>query len=120
MIGAVGTIVLIGLGERFALMAKFGRVLSVTRRDLVLLKDVGKLALASGLAGLAAFVVRTLLIGMKPFVILAACGTVFALLYFVAILVLRVVTSEELDLVRGQVTRLQRRIYWKRAADTLT
>ena len=120
MIGAVGTIVLIGVLERIALLIKFGRVLNVSRRDLILLKDVGKLALASSVAGLAAFVVRALLIGMKPFVILAVCGTAFALVYFVAILALRIVTGEELDLVRGQVARLQRRVYWKRAADTLT
>ena len=120
MIGAVGTLVLIGLLERVALVTKFTRVLDVSKSDLYLLKDVGKLALASGLAALAAMLTRTLLLGLKPFIILVVCGSVFLVVYLAAILLLKVVTGEEFDLVRGHVARLQRVIYLKRAANTLS
>lgn len=120
MIGAVVTVALIGVIERLSLPVKFARVLAVTRRDLVLLKDVGKLAVAAALAGITTALVRLLLLGLKPFVLLVICGTVFSLVYLAAILLLRIVTSEELDFVRHRVARLQRRIYWKRAVDTLS
>jgi O-antigen/teichoic acid export membrane protein len=120
MIGVVGTIVLISIIERIAMVIKFGRVLNVSSHDLVLLKDVGKLALASVLAAITTMLVRSLMLGLKPFYILALCGSVFSLVYLAMILLLKVITSEEFDFVRGHVSRLQRRIYLKRAADTLS
>ncbi|MCA1850340.1 MAG: hypothetical protein LC672_04685, partial [Acidobacteria bacterium] len=96
------------------------RVLGVTGRDLALLKDVGKLAVAAGLAGATTALVRLLLLGLKPFALLVLCGAVFSLVYLAAILLLRIVTPEELDIMRARVARLQRRIYWKRAAGTLS
>lgn len=118
MIGAVVTIVVIGVVERVALLIKFGRVLNVSRRDLVFLKDIGKFAIAAGLAAVATALVRTFLLGLKPFIILVVCGIVFSLVYLSAILTLKIVTSEESDRIRGHLTQLQRRIYWKRTADS--
>jgi O-antigen/teichoic acid export membrane protein len=120
MIGAVATLVLIGAFERLALLVKFGRVLNVTKHDLVLFKDVGKLALAAAIAGITSAFVRSFLLGLKPFVILVVCGIVFALVYLAAILLLKIITGEEFDLVRNHLARLQRRFYWKRAANTLS
>jgi O-antigen/teichoic acid export membrane protein len=120
MIGAVATLVMIGAFERLALLVKFGRVLNVTKHDLVLFKDVGKLALAAAIAGITSAFVRSFLLGLKPFVVLVVCGIVFALVYLAAILLLKIITGEEFDLVRNHLARLQRRFYWKRAANTLS
>jgi hypothetical protein len=59
----------------------FGRLLGVTRRDAVLLRDVGKLALAALAAGVVADVIRLLLARQSAFAILAICGVAFALVY---------------------------------------
>jgi len=120
MMGAVGTIVLLGVIERVTVAIKLGRVLKVTRQDLVLLKDLAKLAVASGLAAFSAALVRSAMLGMKPFAILATCGTAFGVTYLAAILLLKIVTVEEMDFLRDSVTKLQRRVYLKRAADTLS
>lgn len=120
LLGAVGTVVLIGIAERLALLAKFGRVLEVSRRDLPLLRDVGKVAVASITAAAAAAVVRAFMPGIKPFFVLAACGVAFGLAYVGALLLLKVVTEDELEAVRERAARLRQRVYWKRTADTLT
>lgn len=120
LLGAVGTVVLIGVAERLALLLKFGRVLGVSRRDLPLLGDVGKIALSSVAAAAVAAVVRALLHGFKPFPVLAACGISFGLVYVGALLLLKVVTEDEFESVRARAARLRRRVYWKRTADTLT
>jgi O-antigen/teichoic acid export membrane protein len=120
LLGAVGAVVLVSLIERLALLFKFGRVLNVSRRELVLMKDVGKLALAATVAGLVTALARSLVLSLKPFFVLAVCGLTFALVYLAAILLLRVVTGEEMEAARGRLLRLQDRIYWKRAADPLS
>ncbi|HEY0003475.1 MAG TPA: oligosaccharide flippase family protein [Pyrinomonadaceae bacterium] len=120
LLGAVGAVVLVNLIERLAMIFKFGRVLEVSRRDLFLLKDVGKIAVAALTAGILTALLRSLMTGFKPFFVLAACGVVFTLAYLAVILLLRVVTVEELDLLRGKVDQLQRRVFWKRAADSLS
>jgi O-antigen/teichoic acid export membrane protein len=109
LLGAVGTVVAISVFERIALLQKFARVLGVSRSDLPEFSDVAKLALASLLAAGAALLVRAAMSGFKPFFILAACGTVFAVAYLAAVLLLRVVNEEEFDAVRSRVARLRRR-----------
>jgi O-antigen/teichoic acid export membrane protein len=109
LLGAVGTVVAIGIFERLALLQKFARVLKVSRRDLPEFSDVAKLALASAAAAAAALVVRAAMSGFRPFFILAACGVVFAVAYLSAVLLLRVVNEEEFDAVRAVVARLRRR-----------
>jgi O-antigen/teichoic acid export membrane protein len=120
LLGAIGTVVLVGVLERVALLAKFARVLEVKSRDLRLFKDVCKVAAASAVAAFAAALVRALLVGVKPFFVLAACAAAFGVVYLAAVLLLRVVTEDEFELVRARAARLQRRIYWKRAADPLS
>lgn len=117
LLGAVGTVVLVGVLERFALLFKFGRVLGVSRRDVPLFGDVGKIAVASAVAAAAAALVRAVLPGIKPFFALAACGVVFGAAYLCAILLLKVVRAEEFDMARARATKLRRRVYWKRAED---
>jgi O-antigen/teichoic acid export membrane protein len=120
LLGAVGTVVLISVIERLALLIKFGRVLGVSRRDLPLLRDVGKIAVASIAAAAVAALVRAFMPGVKPFFVLAACGIAFGLAYVGALLLMKVVTEDEFETVRARAAHLRRRVYLKRTADTLT
>ncbi|HZT58798.1 MAG TPA: hypothetical protein VFA21_09260, partial [Pyrinomonadaceae bacterium] len=120
LLGAIGTVVLVGVIERVALLVKFAGVLGVSRRDLPLFKDIAKVALASLAAAGAAAAVRALLPGVKPFFVLAACGTAFGVAYLAAVLLLKVVSEDEFDLLRERAASLQRRVYLKRAADTVS
>lgn len=121
LLGAVGTVVLVSVFERLALLRKFARVLKVSRRDLSEFADVAKLAAASLAAACAALAVRALMSGFKPFYVLAACGVVFAAVYLSAVLLLRIVNEEEFGMVRARLARLRRsRAGAARAADQLT
>src|SRR5437588_112068 len=63
LLGAVGTVVLVSTLERLALIAKFGRVLGVSRRDAPLFKDVLKIAVAAATSAGAAALVRAFMPG---------------------------------------------------------
>jgi O-antigen/teichoic acid export membrane protein len=106
LVGAISTVVLVGVTERVVMAVRFGRILGVSRRDLVLLKDIGKLALAAAAAGLVAEGVRLLLRGAKPLVVLMVCGVVFSLVYLGAVLLAGILTPEEKDLVRRKIAVL--------------
>ena len=120
LLGAVGTVVLVSTLERLALIAKFGRVLGVSRRDAHLFKDVLKIAVAAAASAGVAALVRAFMPGVKPVYVLAATGVAFVAAYLACILLLKVVREEEFEMVRARVARLQRRAYWKRAADPLS
>jgi O-antigen/teichoic acid export membrane protein len=81
LLGVIAVVVLIAVFERIVMAIHFGRLLGVTRRDAVLLRDVGKLALAALAAGVVADVIRLLLARESAFAILATCGVAFALVY---------------------------------------
>ena len=89
------------------------RVLGAQPRDLKLFKDVGKVALASVLAGVLCFAVRRLMVAgySSPLVILAGCCIVFASVYVGCILVFKVATFDEREKVRRGVERLQQFVY---------
>jgi len=106
MVGAISAVVLVGVAERAVMAIRFGRILGVTRKDIVLLKDVGKLALAAAAAGLVTAVVRLPLRGAKPLIVLMACGIVFSLIYVGGVLLAGVVTPEEMGMVRRKMVAI--------------
>jgi O-antigen/teichoic acid export membrane protein len=122
LIGAIGVVVGINLLLRVVLAARFTSVLGAGWRDLPLLKDVGKVALASGVAGFLCLFVRSLLtIGNpKPLIILLVCFPVFAVVYLLVVLLLGVPTSDEREKVRLGVGRLQQFIYPRRSANSVS
>jgi O-antigen/teichoic acid export membrane protein len=120
LLGAVAVMVSINVIDRLVTAAKVKRILNVTRRDLVLLKDVGKVALASTAAALAAALVRSLVIGAQPLFVLALAGCVFAFVYLLGVVLLGVPTAEERGALHHHLARFQQRFtFWKRAADHL-
>jgi archaellum biogenesis protein FlaJ (TadC family) len=105
--------------DRMVTARKVKRILGVTRNDLVLLKDVGKVALASAVAALVAALVRSLITGAKPLFVLTVTGCAFAVAYLLAVLLLGVPTPEERSQFQHHFARLLRFTFWKRAADPL-
>lgn len=106
LIGAITIVVVFNLGERLLIAAKVGRILGVTRSDLVLLKDVGKLAFAALVAAVATWLVRSYGLEATPLVVLTTCGIVFCLAYVTALLMLGVLKPEERAFVERMLVRL--------------
>jgi len=106
LVGAISAVVLVSVTERTVMAVRFGRLLGVGRKDLLLLKDIGKLAIAAAGAGLVAAGVRLLLLGARPLVILIACGMTFSLVYLCTVWMEGVLTTEEKDLVQRKLAVL--------------
>ena len=81
LLGVIGLVVAIAAFERAVMAIHFGRLLGVTARDVVLLRDIGKLASAALAAGVVAELVRGLLARESALIVLAGCGVVFAGVY---------------------------------------
>jgi O-antigen/teichoic acid export membrane protein len=109
LIGAISVAVGGSLLERMVGAIHVSRVLDVGWKDLPLMKDVGKLAAASVIAGAVSAAIR-LSISVRPITALAVCAAVFGIVYVLAILALSVLTPEEHASLRGQISRLQRTV----------
>ena len=108
LVGVITLVVCFNFTERAVVLVKAARIVGFHARDLVLLKDVGKLAIAAALAAAATWLVRTLVAGLSPFFVLAICGSVFASVYALAVLALRIVRPEERAALSQWLARLPR------------
>lgn len=105
-VGAITVVVVVTVTERIVTAIRFGRILGVTRHDIVLLKDTGKLAVAAAIAALPAVLIRLSMRGQKPLVVIMACGIVFSLVYAAGALLSGAITPEEKDFVRRKISAL--------------
>ena len=119
LIGAVVVVVAVNTLDRVVLAVVLGRALNVSWRDLPLLADVGKLAGAAVVAGLAAAAARGFLGGAAPLVILATSAAVFGVVYLLSVLALGVPTPKERTAAREQVDRLLQRCGLRRSPPAL-
>jgi O-antigen/teichoic acid export membrane protein len=103
LVGAIAAVVAANLADRSVMIIRFGYVLGFRRKDMVLVKDIGKLALAAAVAALVTAAVRTQILAAKPFVVLAVCGSVFAAVYVVGVFLLRVPSDEEKRIVEERL-----------------
>lgn len=85
LLGVIAMVVTIGVIERAVMAAHFGRLLGVTARDVILLRDIGKLALAALAAGAVTALIRPLLLRETAWVALAGCGAGFAMVYLAGV-----------------------------------
>jgi O-antigen/teichoic acid export membrane protein/GT2 family glycosyltransferase/2-polyprenyl-3-methyl-5-hydroxy-6-metoxy-1,4-benzoquinol methylase len=115
LVGAITVVVLFNLIERCVIAAKVGRILGITRRDIGLLKDVCRMAVAAFVAGAAAWSLRSYVIDNRPLVVLTLCGITFFLIYVVSLLLLGVLTSEERSFIERWISRIPR-FMWGRPA----
>jgi O-antigen/teichoic acid export membrane protein len=119
LLGAIVAVVGVSVIERLVMALKSASILGLTVRDISLLKDVGKLAAAAIAAGVVALVVRWLLHGTTPIVILAMCGVFFLSTYIAAIVLMRVLTPAERKAIRQRVMFLRRFTPRKPVAEAL-
>ncbi|HEX8068934.1 MAG TPA: oligosaccharide flippase family protein [Pyrinomonadaceae bacterium] len=109
LVGVITLVVCCNFAERVATLWKAARVVGFRARDVALLKDVGKLALAATAAGVAAAFLRAAVVAaLPPFFVLVLCGSVFTLVYALAVVALRVVRPEERAAVTRRLARLPR------------
>lgn len=120
--GAITVVVVINFILRLMLAARFTRVIGAKARDLVLLKDLGKVTLASAVAAISCLFVRSVIMasGARPLVVLVVCFAVFGVLYLGAILLLGMATTDEREKVRHGVARLQQFVYLGRSANSVS
>lgn len=120
LLGAITVVVIINFLLRAVLAMRFSRVLGTTWRDVLLLKDVGKVAVASAVAALLCLFARSFVADAKPLIILVVCFAVFGAVYVLAILLLGVLTSDEREKIRQSVERLQQFVYLRRSANSVS
>jgi len=89
LLGVIVVVVIVAGLERAVMAIHFGRLLGVTPRDLVLLREVGKLAIAALAAGAAAEATRWSMARASPLAVLAGCGAVFAVVYLAGVFLVR-------------------------------
>jgi O-antigen/teichoic acid export membrane protein len=108
LIWAISVVVGVNVIGRTATWIKIGSVLQIRLGDIVLLKDVGKLAMAAATAAIVVVFVRALLHGLSPLSRLSICAIVFGLFFLAGILVLRLPNIEERNYFKRQLSRFGR------------
>jgi hypothetical protein len=72
------------------------------------------LAVATFQAAIVAVVTRAFLSGFRPFHVLLITGIVFVAFYVGTVLLLKIPTSIELQLLRNKVSAFERLLFWRR------
>lgn len=104
-LAAVGVTVLV---ERVILTARMVDVLELTWRDVSLLADTGKLALAAGIAAIPTYALRAAISHSHPAVILSAAGVLYCVVYVIAVFALRILQPVETAMVRKKLGIVRR------------
>jgi glycosyltransferase involved in cell wall biosynthesis len=107
MVGTIATAIGVNLIERAVTLAKVGRVLHVRRQDLRLLKDIGKLTLATVAASAMAVLVRASMQGAGTLMRLFVCGVALSAAYLASMHLLGVLTDAERRAAREKLSHLR-------------
>lgn len=108
LVGAISVVVAVSIIGRVATWIKIGRVLGISLRDVALLKDVGKVAIAAAIAAVITAFVRSLMHGLVPMGMLIVCASVFGVIFLALILLLGLPTLEEGTYFKRLLSRLLR------------
>ena len=108
LIWAISTVVVVSILGRLATWIKIGTMLHIRWRDAALLKDVGKIAIAAAVSGIAIAFVRLAFSGLQPLSMLIVCAAVFGVIFLAAILLLNIPTTNERLFFRKQLSRFSR------------
>jgi len=104
LIGAITVMVSVNLVDRLIEGAKACSIVNVRWCDIVLLKDVGKLAVAAFAAASLTALMRMFVVGQRPFLVLVVCGLVFSTAYVLIVLMLAIPTADEREEIRRACT----------------
>jgi O-antigen/teichoic acid export membrane protein len=113
MVGVAAVVVGANILEQGIAVVRLSRNVGVTRRDLILLRDVGKIALAALGAGLAALPVRYAMADRPAMLMIATAAAVFVPIYIGLVASLNILTPDEHTQVRQGYNRLSRRFFSK-------
>ncbi|MCA1594115.1 MAG: oligosaccharide flippase family protein [Acidobacteria bacterium] len=105
-VGVMVVTVVYNLLDRFIVTFKSWRVVGATWRDIYLLKDLGKIAVAALIAALASELTRIALPALRPFFSLMICGIVFSLIYAACFALFGTISVEERGLLNRQLARV--------------
>lgn len=119
LVGAISVMVGVSIVDRLIEAIKAWRIVNVTWRDIVLVKDIGKVAVATLAAGSITAVVRVFMTGQRPFVVLSICGITFGCLYAMFVWLLGIISPEEREAIRKRFTSVRRRISYRDALEPL-
>jgi len=108
LIWAISVVVGVNVIGRAATWIKIGTMLTIRWRDIALLKDVGKIAIAAAIAAAITAFVRTLIHGLPPFGMLVVGAAVFGVIFLALVLLLGLPTLEERGYFKRQLSRLWR------------
>jgi O-antigen/teichoic acid export membrane protein len=113
LIGAISVVVAMNFVLRVVLVFRFSKVLGAKLSDLRLFKDVGKVGIASAVAGVLCLMVRSMIMTnqARALTVLAGCFLVFASVYVGVILMLGVATNDEREKMRRGFERLHQLVY---------
>ncbi|HEY7546153.1 MAG TPA: hypothetical protein VID27_14775, partial [Blastocatellia bacterium] len=94
--------------------AKSGSILGLTLKDIRHLAPITKTIAAAALASIAAFTAKHLLTGVRPFLMLVICSTLFGIVYLSVAFVTGAVTETEKADLYGGLMRVYRsvRVLW--------
>ena len=117
LVGAISVMAFVSIVDLSIATLKAWRIVNVSWRDVVLIKDVGKVAVAALAAGSLTSVVRMFAMGQRPFIVLAVCGIVFGCSYVAFVWLLGIPSAEEREAVRSKLSSVQRSIGRKGALE---
>lgn len=115
--GTIFVVVAAAILERLITAIRVGRIAGVTRRDLWLLGDVGKIALASIATGIVTVIAHYYLSGASPLVVIVVCAAIFSAAYPTFILFVAVLEPDERDAIR-RIAQLHR-VRWRKRPEPL-
>ena len=108
LIWVVSVVVGVNIIGRVATWIKVAGILRIRWGDAMLLKDVGKLAIAAGVASIITAFARSALSGFRPISMLVICAGIFGLVFLAGIALLGILTVEERLYLKKQWMRLHR------------
>ena len=114
LVWAISVVVGVNFIGRAATWIKIGSMLGIRLRDITLLRDVGKIAIAAAIAAVITAFVRTMILGARPFWMLVVCAAVFGVIFLAGILLLGLPSIEERSYFRRQLGR-----FWRPALKTV-
>jgi hypothetical protein len=119
MMGAISIVVLVSAAERVIISIRVGRLLGLTGRDWLLLKDVGKMLVVVALASCVAALVRQSMGQMPALAVVCVCSAVFSFCYALGLLLLGVITPEERTVIYQGAALMRRRIFGAPSQDSV-
>jgi O-antigen/teichoic acid export membrane protein len=105
LLGVIATVIVAAIAGWCVTAVRMARLLQADRRDLTLFRDVGRIAIVTSIAALAAVGVRWLVSPAAPWRMLLLCGSLFALVYVAGIVQWRVLRKDEVVRLLREVTR---------------